>query len=364
MDNKEHISYFLASNSSKGFYSLFDELYDAHNGWKMYIIKGGPGTGKSGVMKKIAKTAEENGFICEYIYCSSDPDSLDGIIIPELKISVADGTSPHVIEPKYPGVCEKILNLGEFWDEEILKINGEHILTLIDCNKALHKQSSRYMTAVGSAVNENIKIAEAATLNEKIDNFVTRFIAVNFDCNNAYGKEKRRFISAVTPKGKICFTNSLPMLCDRIITVSDEFGGIAGIIMSKLRQTALANGVDVITCMNPFIPLSYPEHIIFEKERIGIFTSDSANKIKSIADKNINYTRFVDKSIYSAHKNRMMFNKKTAENFIAEAVNVLAKTKSVHDEIESYYITAMDFNKVNSQTQMLIKEIFNEQSAV
>lgn len=359
MDKKEHISYFLASNSSKGFYSLFDELYDAHSGWKMYVIKGGPGTGKSGFMKKIAQYAEERGYYCEYVYCSSDPDSLDAVIIPELKVSLADGTAPHVIEPKYPGVCETIINLGQFWDEKILNINSEHIITLIDCNKALHKQSSRYMTAVGAALNENIKITQASALNEKIDNFVTRFTAVNLSCNNSYGKEKRRFISAVTPKGKICLTESLPQLCDKIITVSDEFGCIAGIIMSKLRQSALANGISVITCMNPYIPQSYPEHLIFEKERIGVFTADSSNKIKSIADKNINYTRFVDKSIYSAHKNRMALNKKTADEFIAEAVNVLAKAKSVHDEIESYYISAMDFEKVNIQAHILAEKIFN-----
>ena len=106
-------SYFLASNSGKGFYSLFDQLHTPGDGWVLYIIKGGPGTGKSSMMKKIAETAENKGYFYEKIYCSSDPESLDGIIIPELKVSVADGTSPHIIEPKYPGVTEKIINLGD-----------------------------------------------------------------------------------------------------------------------------------------------------------------------------------------------------------------------------------------------------------
>ena len=51
------VSYFMAANSGKGFFSLFDEIYYPREGWKLFIIKGGPGTGKSSVMKQIAQTA-------------------------------------------------------------------------------------------------------------------------------------------------------------------------------------------------------------------------------------------------------------------------------------------------------------------
>lgn len=126
-------SFFMAANSGKGFFSLFDEIHSPREGWKLYVIKGGPGTGKSSLMKKIAEISEEKGYFCERIFCSSDPDSLDGVVIPALKVSIADGTSPHIIEPKYPGVSEKIINLGECWDEKILKKNSEHIFTLVFC---------------------------------------------------------------------------------------------------------------------------------------------------------------------------------------------------------------------------------------
>ena len=51
--------YFLAANSGVGFISLFDSCYSAKDGWRVYIIKGGPGTGKSSFMKYMIKTAEE-----------------------------------------------------------------------------------------------------------------------------------------------------------------------------------------------------------------------------------------------------------------------------------------------------------------
>ncbi|MBQ4120809.1 MAG: hypothetical protein IJD35_02210, partial [Clostridia bacterium] len=51
-------SYFAALNSHRGFCSYFPVLFAPY---RRYIIKGGPGCGKSTLMKKIAQTAEEKG---------------------------------------------------------------------------------------------------------------------------------------------------------------------------------------------------------------------------------------------------------------------------------------------------------------
>ena len=51
---KSDIKYFLAANSCEGFYSVFDKAYLPDGEWRAYIIKGGPGTGKSSFMKRFA----------------------------------------------------------------------------------------------------------------------------------------------------------------------------------------------------------------------------------------------------------------------------------------------------------------------
>ena len=55
---KNNIKYFLAANSCEGFYSEFDNSYLPDGEWRAYIIKGGPGTGKSSFMKRFADAAE------------------------------------------------------------------------------------------------------------------------------------------------------------------------------------------------------------------------------------------------------------------------------------------------------------------
>jgi len=92
--SKTELQFFLGANAASGFVSHFEELYDPEGGWKCYIIKGGPGTGKSSMMRRIVERTP--GLEHEMIHCSSDPESLDGVIFPEKKICIADGTAPHV----------------------------------------------------------------------------------------------------------------------------------------------------------------------------------------------------------------------------------------------------------------------------
>ena len=58
--NKE-IHLFAAANTSGGFVSLFDNAFCRDGVSKIYILKGGPGCGKSTLMKNYAKSAKEKG---------------------------------------------------------------------------------------------------------------------------------------------------------------------------------------------------------------------------------------------------------------------------------------------------------------
>ena len=111
--------YFAAANTGKGFESFFEEIFFSPKIERRYIIKGGPGTGKSSFMRRIGLAASMRGHVVEYYYCSSDTHSLDGAVI-DGHIAVFDGTAPHSYETVSPGVRDEIINLGDFWDGEML----------------------------------------------------------------------------------------------------------------------------------------------------------------------------------------------------------------------------------------------------
>ena len=125
--------YFAAANTSKGFISYFPQIFGGDD--RLYILKGGPGTGKSYFLKTIAAHAERQGLTVERYLCSSDPDSLDGVRILEKGIAVLDGTAPHVWEPELPGAREEILNLGQFWQQDRLYAKRHTIAELAQQKK-------------------------------------------------------------------------------------------------------------------------------------------------------------------------------------------------------------------------------------
>ena len=96
MKPEQSLRFFLGANTPQGFVSRFDQLADANDGWRTFVIKGGPGTGKSTMIQKIAQRIREEYGDVETIRCSSDVDSYDAVIAECLKLSVADGTAPHV----------------------------------------------------------------------------------------------------------------------------------------------------------------------------------------------------------------------------------------------------------------------------
>ena len=91
--------FFAGANSGDGFQNLFSEIVDLEGTYDLMVLKGGPGVGKNTFMREIGRTMEDAGTPVEYLWCSGDPDSLDGVVLPELRCAVVDGTSPHGTAP-------------------------------------------------------------------------------------------------------------------------------------------------------------------------------------------------------------------------------------------------------------------------
>lgn len=353
------VKYFLGANTGNGFYSLFDELYVSSDKGRLYVIKGGPGTGKSSVMKEIANEAEKRGYEVERIYCSSDPDSLDAVIIPELKTSIADGTPPHTIEPKYPGAVEQIVNLGDFWDAGYLQSKAENIKEKgFECS-SYHKSSVRFLKAYSSMINDNKRIVSNCIDSEKLTDFAHRFALREFKEKGKKGSVKRRFLSAVTPKGITLFDETVKQLCDRVICIDDEYGIVSNILLTFLGKTALANGYDTVVCPCITDPKRKIDHLIIPEKRLCIFTENNCHKLDGDVSKTVSAKRFLNTAELKKHSARLSFNHRASAEMLDEAVLSLANAKAVHDELEKYYIEAMDFDLVKEKTHSLINEIFD-----
>lgn len=94
-NDKYSVDFFMGANSPDGFHSFYDEFKVPKQDSRSFLIKGGAGTGKSGIMKKIAAAFSEKESLTERIHCSSDPNSLDGVVLHDAGCSIVDATPPH-----------------------------------------------------------------------------------------------------------------------------------------------------------------------------------------------------------------------------------------------------------------------------
>ncbi len=351
---------FMGANTPQGFVSFFDELYNPYEKIRAYIIKGGPGTGKSTIMKMVAEEGRRLGFTAERIYCSSDPDSLDAIIFPELGVCMADGTSPHTVEPKFPGACENIINTGAFWDKDTLYLKGDEIRSLTLENSIHHRRSSKYLSAAGSVDDENLRLTWKYIDTDKIDNFALRFASRETPKkkNSQPGKRKKRFISAITPKGRIFLDESIKSLAYRIIGIDDEYSAVSGVLCERIGETAIRNGYDVIFCYCPMKPKMQCEHIIIPEMKLALITVRSSHVTEIEFDRIIHAKRFLYEGI-NEHSSYLRFNRRLIRELTDEAISALKDAKETHDKLEKIYADAMDFANLEKYIDRLHKDIFN-----
>lgn len=356
MENDKNLHFFLGANTPQGFVSRFDQLADIDLGWRVFVIKGGPGSGKSTLMKKISAAFEDEPL--EIIHCSSDVHSLDGVIIPGKKAGIADGTNPHAIEPAYPGVLESLVDMTSCWDADRLYLCREEIIRLFRSISKCHEFCCRFLSAASSLMGDTHRMALECVNIKKISRYCDRLAKQELKPNkNASPKESVRFLSAVTNLGIHMFSETAEKLCDRIYIINDDHGAVSRLLLNLIRSKALSAGYDVIACYCPLSPFDKLEHLFIPKLGLGFMTSNRFHRIEILPHRVINSQRFTDNNKLKTYKRRFSFNRKAAGQMVDQAARLLAEAKSLHDELEHYYIEAMDFTKADAKAQEVINTI-------
>ena len=339
---------FLASNSAEGFVSYFGESYNPVDHWRAYIIKGGPGTGKSSFLKRVISRAEEKGLLFDEVYCASDPYSLDGVIIPKEKIVLLDGTAPHIVEPKFPGAYDKILNFGDFWREDILRTNGRCIIELTLHNKALHTRASGFVGLAGQRLNENLKAQKKALKVKEIKVLSDKIFCENLKGKGAAFKTVNRFLGGITPKGLLYFE---PPIAKKTILLSDNVGTVSNLLFEFLTQKADSSGFETIVFRNPILPNSLVDGLYFPEREFCIVRNFYSSKERC--------ETILAKDYLKGRKSRVINeNDAFIKEYLFDAAKVLRMAKNNHDLLEEKYISAMDYAALNEFTDKVLEEVF------
>lgn len=345
-------TYFLASNSAAGFYSIYNTFPPDEDDF-LHIIKGGPGSGKSGLMRRIGKSAEDCGYDVHYILCSGDPDSLDGVYIPHLHQAWVDGTNPHVREPDLYGVNSDYVDLGAFFSGE-LSGTQKHYVSIY--NKAYKQKYSSAYKLLSAALQlqkfyltDSIPADKSCELFKALDGILEEHHALNSARN---GSISYRFLNCIGCRGDYRLYSEFEKLCKAVYVIRSGFCD-PDIFLRYLASYAETNGENAILCPSPLNPKKLTA-VIFPDRALAF--ADSSWEFKNCTFINFDY-------LYSSEiSSESLPDLETARELESEtfklAYKKMSEAKKLHDLLEQQYHQNIDFAALTQFTDEQIDRLF------
>ena len=351
-----NIQYFLGGNTPAGFYSLYHQLSDPARMRALYIIKGGPGSGKSTLMRRVERHVQAAGLNVEEVLCSGDPGSLDGVIIPELGAALVDGTAPHVVEPRCPGVVERYIDLSGFYDQNGLQPLKEPILAATAEYQGHYKRVYRCLGAAGELRRNMDELLDTETVQQRLAKRAAGIISRELKRPaQGDGRTQQRFLSAVTHRGAFTLWNTVSAQADRVYELADSCG-LAHHLLAPVLTAALAAGHDAVACPDPMAP-DRLAHLILPGLSLAFVTSTREDPWPHRAYRRLRLDAMADPEAYRLNRPRLRFTKRVAAALMDEGVAGLARAKEAHDRLEGLYNPYVDFDAVAQTADHLAGQV-------
>lgn len=348
--NQPTVTYFfLGANGKNGFYSLYDQFAAGPQDF-LHIIKSGPGTGKSTFMKRIGAAAVEHGYDVEYILCSGDPDSLDGVYIPALHTGWVDGTAPHVLEPDLFGADGDYLNLGQFCNHTLLMPNRQNIQDATAAYKLCYERAYMYLKAAGTLTNEHQMIPSEIRerIRKRAQSKIRRELA---GIPSGSGTSVKRFLRAISCKGNFVLSETLESLCDSLCVIDSHYG-LESIFFEEILAEVQQHETDYIICCNPLSP-DHVEAVILPAQHLCFIATHVQPEFTGII-------RTIHLDAYLEQTNKQDFKPlETLRGDLLKAAYIqLSQAKKYHDRLETYYRPALQVDALNAYTENVITNLF------
>lgn len=351
---------FPGAVTSQGFYSYYQYMID-QNANHIFVIKGGPGVGKSSFMKKIAQFMLERGYDLEYHCCSSDNGSIDGVVIPELSIALLDGTTPHIVDPKNPGAVDEIINLGDYWNEDMLKQSREEIKL---CNQKVSNYFQRAYFALKEAkialdewkyytsAYQNWNQINQMTL--KVEREIFKLTPKN------EGNERHLFAWGHTPQGKTEYIDSLIKDTESLYILIGQPGTGKSTFLSKIAERARTFGLNVEYYHNTLNPQQLDLIILLDLRIALVVNSEpyayTPNYGGTIVTLDFELSVNCDQLMIDCEEEIVDCQIRVNQH-IARALRHSKKAKATHDLLETYYVPAMNFNGIEDKLKSVLTRI-------
>ncbi|MBE6724482.1 MAG: hypothetical protein E7576_04670 [Ruminococcaceae bacterium] len=337
--------WFAGANTDTGFSGSYGEIVNEEKLERLYVIKGGPGTGKSTLMKQAADAAEKAGHAAVRYLCGSDPESLDAVVI-DGRVALADGTAPHPLELLRPGASSSLVDLSRFWDSGILTGKIEAIRANMERKRTAYREAYRFLGAAGRMVEEMDALAAGCFDREKAAGFAGRLIRRlrREGAVRSCGECSARYSHGITMRG-LWKTDGAEIGTERSYVIEDAMG-TASLFLAMLAEGFREAGIGTVRGLYPI------------RNRIAELKAGSCSFRIGRAEAGeipIRMTRFVLPE--AAERGRMRLTERIAVSSLDAASDALSRAAEAHFALEGIYMAAMDFDRLAEYRREVTEEV-------
>ena len=311
---------FPGCNTAEGFYSFYDYIIPP-DATRIFIIKGGPGVGKSTFMRSIADSLVEQGFDIEFHCCSSDNGSLDGIVFPQLGVAIIDGTAPHVVDPRLPGAVDEIIYFGYYWDEDRIRAHKKELIGLTKEIDRTFTRAYRFLKAAQIIYRDweeaNTEGMNFGWANQKAAVIIHDILDAE-PVTARVGRDRHLFARAITPDGMVDHLDTIINGCKKKYVIAGKPGTGKSVLIAKVGQAALERGYDVELYHCPLNP-NKVEHVVIPRLNVALTKSIEPHVYSAgVDDIVVNMDEALDPAVEKKYVDVIAENQEMFFGFIAE----------------------------------------------
>ncbi len=352
---------FPGGNTCRGFYSFYDHIIEP-DASRIFVIKGGPGVGKSTFMRKIGESMLERGYDVEFHCCSSDNGSLDGVVIPAIRVALLDGTAPHVVDPKNPGAVDEIIHLGDHWNAGGLIRNKDEIL-------ASNREVARlFRRAYGHLAGAKIFLEQVESYYQdtgaldvgaldKLCLELTHEIFGGRDRQTEKPGARRLFITAITPEGPVSHLDTVAGHLGKRYIISGDDGTGKTTLVRRLMDAAMMRGFNVVAFHCALTPENIDHLVIPALDTAVINSVEPHFSVPGEMDRVIDTMQFVNPVLNAQYLAEKTAAREMYRRSMELAVDFISKAKAEHDRMETFYVPYMNFGEIDARREKTLARI-------
>lgn len=237
MSNRGGIRYvFTSIYTGQGFATFIPDLLEGLR--KVFILKGAPGSGKSTLIRMLGQMLYEKGYDVEFWVSSLNPITPDGVYVAQLDMAVVNGSLPQAIDPRYPG-RDEMIDLGGFWDKDLIETRTQEIVERIDETFAIRKRVYHLLDEANQIRRENRNLLKDKLNAERTNLLIKQLCQEMLSCPAG---EKHYFASALTAEGRVSYINELSESCRKRYILQGPPGSGKSRVIKEIAEEAKKKG--------------------------------------------------------------------------------------------------------------------------